>query len=132
QSLRQLNGNEPAATKANSHTVAVDKEARKQQLHELILSACKVTGTRRRELADRVLIQVADALVRPKSTDAEDDLIIAISAIAEMEPQNLTEAMLATQMIAANDAALMFLSRATIEDQHPEAIDTNVLRATRL
>jgi hypothetical protein len=132
QSLRQLNGNEPAATKANSHTVAVDKEAREQQLHELILSACKVTGTRRRELADRVLIQVADALVRPKSTDAEDDLIIAISAIAEMEPRNLTEAMLATQMIAANDAALMFLSRATNENQHPEAIDTNVLRATRL
>ena len=35
-------------------------------------------------------------------------------------------------MIAANNAALMFLSRATIENQHPEAIDTNVLRATRL
>ena len=40
--------------------------------------------------------------------------------------------MLATQMIAANDAALMFLGRATMENQHPEAIDTNVLRATRL
>jgi hypothetical protein len=70
--------------------------------------------------------------VQQKSCDAEDDLIKAIAAIGEMEPQNLTEAMLATQMIAANDAALMFLSRATIEDQHPEAIDTNVLRATRL
>jgi hypothetical protein len=132
RSLQQSHGNEAAATtRANSPGV-IDKEARKQQLHELILSACKVTGTRRRELANRILIQVADALVRPKSTDAEDDLITAISAIAEMEPQNLTEAMLATQMIAANDAALMFLSRATNKDQHPEAIDTNVLRATRL
>ncbi|HEY4932056.1 MAG TPA: hypothetical protein VII23_10830 [Terriglobales bacterium] len=40
--------------------------------------------------------------------------------------------MLATQMIAANEAALMFLGRATNENQYPEAIDTNVLRATRL
>ena len=40
--------------------------------------------------------------------------------------------MLATQMIAANDAALMFLSRATIESQHSGAIDANVHRATRL
>ena len=91
-----------------------------------------MTGIRSRELANRMVIQVVDALVQQKSREAEDDLITAISAIAEMEPQNLTEAMLATQMIAANDAALMFLSRATNKDQHPEAIDTNVLRATRL
>ena len=35
-------------------------------------------------------------------------------------------------MVAAHDAALMFLARATLEGQHPEAIDANVLRATRL
>ena len=98
----------------------------------MILSACKVTGIRSRELANRMVIQVVEALVQQKSREAEDDLIKGIAAIGEMEPQNLTEAMLATQMIAANDAALMFLSRATIENQYPEAIDTNVLRATRL
>ena len=133
QSLRQLKGNGPnAPTQADSHTVAVDKKAREQLVHELVNTACKVTGTRRRELANRILIQVVHALVQQKSCDAEDDLIKAIAAIGEMEPQNLPEAMLATQMIAANDAALMFLSRATIENQYPEAIDTNVLRATRL
>ena len=36
------------------------------------------------------------------------------------------------QMIAANDASLMFLRRATLNDQHHEAIDANVHRATRL
>ena len=129
----QLKGNGPTVpTAPDSNTLAVDKEARDQRLHDLILSACKVTGIRSRELANRMVIQVVEALVQLKSREAEDDLIKAIAAIGEMEPQNLTEAMLATQMIAANDAALMFLSRATIENQHPEAIDTNVLRATRL
>ena len=49
-----------------------------------------------------------------------------------MAPQNATETMLAIQMIAVSDAALMFLKRATLQDQPPEAVDTNVLRATRL
>ena len=35
--------------------------------------------------------------------------------MVEMAPQNATEAMLAVQMIAANDAALLFLRRATAD-----------------
>ena len=49
-----------------------------------------------------------------------------------MAPQNVTEAMLATQMIAANDAALMFLRRATLDNQTFDGIEANVYRATRL
>lgn len=49
-----------------------------------------------------------------------------------MAPQNLTEAMLASQMIATHEAATMFLWRATLNDQGTESIDSNVLRATRL
>ena len=132
QNLKRLDGNESSGPiQGASHSSAVDKKAREQRLHELIMSACKVTGISSREMANRIVIQVAAALV-PEPKDGEDELISAICAIAEMEPHNLTEAMLATQMLAANDAALMFLSRATIENQHPEAIDTNVLRATRL
>ena len=40
--------------------------------------------------------------------------------------------MLATQMIATNEAALMFLYRATSEGQTTEVVDANVLRSTRL
>ena len=40
--------------------------------------------------------------------------------------------MLATQMIATNEAALLFLSRATLREQTFEGVDANVLRATRL
>ena len=51
---------------------------------------------------------------------------------APVAPQNATEAMLAVQMIAANDAALLFLRRATADGQTVEGSDGNVLRATRL
>ena len=49
-----------------------------------------------------------------------------------MAPQNVTEAMLATQMIAANDAALMFLGRATLDNQTFDGVEANVRRATQL
>ena len=49
-----------------------------------------------------------------------------------MKPQNLTEAMLAGQMIAVNDAVHLFLRRATLPNQGIESTELNVLRATRL
>jgi hypothetical protein len=52
--------------------------------------------------------------------------------IREMAPQNVTEAMLAVQMIATNDAALMFLGRATTEGQSLAGAEASVLSATRL
>jgi hypothetical protein len=130
--LQQLKGNEPAAPTKFDSLIAPDKNDQTQLIDDLAGRACRVTGTHRRELAHRILIQLTNSLVWPKSKDVADDLRIALHAMAEMEPQNETEAMLATQMIAANDAALMFLGRATNENQHSEAIDTNVLRATRL
>jgi hypothetical protein len=49
-----------------------------------------------------------------------------------MAPKNVVEAMLAVQMIASHEASLLFLRRATLDDQSTEGIDANVLRATRL
>src|SRR2546423_3644428 len=54
------------------------------------------------------------------------------STMAEMAPQNVTEAMLATQMIAANDAALLFLRRATLGNQTFYGVEANVHPASRL
>ena len=122
---------EAAAEKADSRAVAI-KKASEQLVDEVIKSACKVTGTQCLDAADRFIVQVCHALVWPKPKDADDHLVRASAVIAEMAPQNATEAMLATQMIAVSDAALMFLSRATLYNQYPEAIDAHVLRATRL
>jgi hypothetical protein len=52
--------------------------------------------------------------------------------ISEMAPKNATESMLAVQMIAVHDAALLFLNRAALNDQTFEGTDANVLRATKL
>ncbi len=122
----------PVPEKAESPVVAAKKKTRKQLIDEVIKTACKVTGTQRLDAADRFMVQVGHALVWPKPKDADDHLIRASALIAEMAPQNVTEAMLATQMIAANDAALMFLSRATLDNQTFDGIEANVRRATRL
>lgn len=122
----------------NEQALAVQKPApektatREQLVDEVIKSACKVTGTRSLDAADRFITQAACALVWPKPTDAEDQIVRASAVMAEMAPQNAPETMLAVQMIAVNDAALLFLRRATLDQQHVEAIDANVFRATRL
>jgi len=122
----------PAPEKAESPVVAAKKKTRKQLIDEVVKTACKVTGTQRLDAADRFIVQVGNALVWPKPKDPDDHLIRASALIAEMAPQNITEAMLATQMIAANDAALMFLRRATLDNQTFDVIEANVHRASRL
>jgi hypothetical protein len=123
---------EPAPEKAELPVVAAKKKTRKQLIDEVVKTACTVTGTQRLDAADRFIMQVGYALVWPKPKDADDHLIRASAMIAEMAPQNVTEAMLATQMIAANDAALMFLRRATLDNQTFDGIEANVHRASRL
>ncbi|MDP8989527.1 MAG: hypothetical protein M3N41_05520 [Acidobacteriota bacterium] len=90
------------------------------------------TGTRNDEVAFRIIEQVGNSLQRNGTKNIDGLLIEAISTIAEMAPQNSTEAMLATQMIATHEASLMFMRRATAEGQTFEGSDANVLRATRL
>jgi hypothetical protein len=95
----------------------------------------KSSGIRDLRLADRLLVQAAGANLRywtQKDITPCQRLDLAASALTEMRPSNATEAMLATQMIAAHDAALMFLMRATLENQTIDGCDANVLRATRL
>jgi hypothetical protein len=93
---------------------------------------CESTGTHSYDVADRLVCQVASAQVWPKSAGEPDRLIKAAALLGEMAPQNAMEAMLATQMIATNEAALMFLHRATAEGQTTQVADANVLRSTRL
>jgi hypothetical protein len=123
----------PAPDKTDSQAVTTHNASTQEQLvDEVVKSACKVTGTRSLNAADRFIVQTGNALVWPKPKDADDHIVRASALIAELAPKNAIEAMIATQMIATNDAALMFLNRATLSAQHPDAIDTNVQRATRL
>ena len=123
----------PSSERQDSSETAVMKKAKQQLMNdEMIRTIQESTGTHNDLVADRIIIQVGDALVWRKPTDDEDLLGTAISFMREIAPQNATESMLGTQMIATNEAALMFVSRATSEDQTTEGVDANVLRATRL
>jgi hypothetical protein len=116
--------------KADSKALA-EKDARDELISKLAETACKITGTSSHDVADRIIQQVANAHVWPKSRDVHDHAIKAIAAMAEMAPQNATEAMLAVQMIATHEAGLMFLRRATA-GQYVQQVDASVLQATRL
>jgi hypothetical protein len=112
--------------------MAVIERTEEQLIDELAMTVCEATGTHNGDVANRIICQAASAQVWPKPAGEADRLINATAVIREMAPQNATEAMLAVQMLATNDAALMFLHRATSEGQPTEVVDANVLRATRL
>ena len=103
-----------------------------RSLDAMLADICTPTGTRNDEVAIRIIDQVGRSLVLPRPEGVDATLIQAISTIAEMAPQNITEALLATQMIATHEAALKFVAYATRDNQTFEGCDANVLRATRL
>ena len=94
-----------------------------RSLDDMLSDICTPTGARHDEVAIRIIDQVAASLVRPKANGADQSLLQAISAIAEMAPQNATEAMLATQMIATHEAAMFFMAYATRDEQTLEGRD---------
>jgi hypothetical protein len=111
---------------------AVVKKTREQLLDQEIRTLCESTGTYSDAVGGRIIYQVANAQVWPPATEEDEPLINAIASIREMAPKNVVEAMLAVQMIASHEASLLFLRRATLDDQSTEGIDANVLRSTRL
>ena len=129
---RLLSLKQSEAENVDSPTIAAQTENRDQILDGLIAKACQLTGTRTHEFADHIIVQVGNALVWPKPKGELEPLIKAFAAVAEMAPQNATEAMLAAQMIACHDTAMNFLARATAPEQCVDIVDRNVLRATRL
>ncbi len=94
---------------------------------------CAAAGIRSEQNAGRILDQMA-AMQRCGFTGAAGGktAITAFEMIIELKPANAVEAMLGVQMVGAHEAALKFLQRATTEGQSTQAIDANVLRATRL
>ncbi len=91
----------------------------------------KNTGTRSPETLTWILTQASNAHVWPDARP-EEAARGTLAMLEEIGPQNVTEAMLATQMIAANDLAMMFMYRASQKEQPSEIIDANISRATRL
>ena len=93
---------------------------------------CKTT-----ELALGLLRQIVLVLdptdTAPKDAETTDRVLARATAlIGELQPTTATEALLAVQMVGAQNAAMHFMHRALLPDQPPEGIDRNVNRAVRL
>jgi hypothetical protein len=147
-SRKNRRGSQPRLNSVNhsgaivqSHTEAksITKNPREEGLKEgfEIYTSCiermKSSGIKSHIVAARLLGQTASAIVPACSKDtALERLELAAGTLGEMAPSNSTEAMLATQMIAVHEAALLFIKSATQEKQTFDGCDANVLRATRL
>jgi hypothetical protein len=144
----------PASEKADSRNVAVKKRAKPRLLNsnsavsakklrereedERILGALEKledsSGIRARSLSGRLLFQTASATLHHwglKDGTPGQRLELAASALAEMEPSNAMEAMLANQMIAVNDAALLFVNQTTLTESTLQQRDANTERACK-
>src|ERR1700730_327019 len=92
-----------ATTVAKVEVTTVALEKSRERIHdELIDRIPALTGTGDFDVAVRIVDQIARGLVCPRPKDLDASIVSAIGSIAAMAPQNLTEAMLSSQMIAVN------------------------------
>jgi len=97
--------------------------------YKLIRSAVGVKIT---ELAWHLLNE-AENLPRFIATNGTlEPCIFPLSFIQEMQPQSLTEGLLAVQMFGVHNSALVFLKRATAEGQTVEGAESCIRRAANL
>jgi len=114
------------------HAIAPVPSKRDQVLDGILDKVCSASGTKHTEVGDAILCQVGQCFVERGSADGVDRLSRAISSLEEMKPANLTEAMLAGQMLTANTAAQRFMAMALADGQTIDGADRSVMRAVRL
>ncbi len=86
---------QPPSLELPDSGIAVVEKTQEQVLYALLENMCKLTGTHSNAVADRILYQTTGALTWPNPVDVDGRLIVAMSLIGEMAPQNAMEAMLA-------------------------------------
>jgi hypothetical protein len=93
---------------------------------------CNATGIKSREVAHHIYLQMSAMKVWGADLPHAQQIHTTLQMIAELKPANATEALLAVQMFSVHEAALVFLNRATHQDQSEEVSDMNALRSARL
>jgi hypothetical protein len=98
-----------------------------EDLRKILIESTWVQST---EVAFAILGQLID-LQRERGTTA-GKIEVALETMKEMAPANLTEAMLAVQMIGVHNAAVRFLHRSLAPNQTIGGVDSGVSHATKL
>jgi len=106
---------------------------RKQINSDVKKMVCGALGVKNDEIAYRLLAQIRAAMKLTGPSDPEFiEITAAIAMMQEIKPENVIQAMLASQIVGVHHAVMAFLNRATHSTQTFEGADANVLRATRL
>jgi len=119
---------ETSATSASP----VEKKSRAENIAIFEDTCASILGLRSGKAASHLVTQAVNTPDWCGSQDAADRWVTTQEMLREICPKGATEALLAIQMIAIHNAALMFLTRATVAGQTFEGADANVTRAVRL
>jgi hypothetical protein len=123
---------------SKSNRTALEKQQTEKDEDELILNALekidKDSGVKAPSVAERLVVQTASSILPywgAKDRTVGQRLELAASSLAEMEPSNAIQSMLANQMIAVNDAALLFTNQASQPESTPQKRSEDTERACR-
>jgi hypothetical protein len=104
-------------------------------LDVLIPMIGEITGTKHVSVSDRITCQVGyvlDDMGQREKCSADKKIVSALELIKEVGPEDVTQSMLAGQMIACHNAAMRFMGLALVPGQPSEFVESNIGRASRL
>ena len=107
-----------------SNVAGVDSDAADKVLQ-------KATGSEDLLIAQLLLGQAYNTY-NVVSPDKEKAINTSLALLQDMEPQNATQALLATQMIATHNLAMEVMRRAGLDNQTFAGVDANINRANKL
>ncbi len=116
----------------NQTAVAVASQAQPQSEKQVPQTLARKLGLQSENLAVRLLEQATELQRAWTGAGTGDALEIAMATLSEMEPESVTQTMLAIQMSAVHDAAVVSLRRAAFHIESSENPDMHMDRANKL
>ena len=120
----QFTCNEEKSTVTISNAPGVDPK-------DLAKGLQKVTGAKDTIVSRFLLSQGTDSF-GITALDQERSVSTCVALLRDIEPQNATQGLLATQMIAIHNLAMEMLRRAGFNNQTFAGVDANINRANKL
>jgi hypothetical protein len=116
-------------------TPSAKASAENQRIFSAIDTIIEGTGVKSEDVSGLILCQTGGAILGhwlPKGTGAGEKLVVAANILTEMRPTNVTELMLAAQMVAVNEAVFLFMLQATLVETSLEKREFYTEKARKL
>ena len=133
----------PAANGSNAEKRLLDERDRRRLKEVLAIANLEqtgrdsidnlfrsATGVRNSTLGGRLITDAANVPLFVDIQDKTDRIVAALGFVQELKPETAIEALLAVQMFSVHNAALLFLTRAFVDGQTVEGVESNARRVT--